>query len=359
MADDTPKPSVFEGGGPMPDWASDDSAVVDSPDAPLDPDAPTNLDEVEVEPTGPTPVEAPAAEETAPSPASEETPVPDSSDATAAEPAVGTAESETPPEVEIDWEKRYGDLFRTRQQEAAQRAQLVADNQRYQAALEQALPMLQQMAQAKREPTPEQLEKAGIDPDLYKQIAPVIEARVSEREQAIRSEMAQTQARDAAISERAAQQSTIASFMQAKGIEKESDLDYKVGTFVERFASRMVDAGLVDQEGVVDLDMADPSFYEIAFEAAQSPAFARELLANPHFIHDDEYVALAREHAALLQGVKPPTTQSQGTPASKTPLPNVTRAGGAGNPQPGSPLSDDPLADAKALVAEQSKSVFG
>jgi hypothetical protein len=360
VADDTPKPSVFEDGGALPDWAQDGNEVTDAPVEEV-----TNLDDVEVEPVSvdPTPAVEVSTEE-AQEPTSEETTLvaeptaAETTDVPALEPSpVEGAESVAESAAEIDWEKRYGDLFRTRQSEVEQNRRVAAERDQLQQALAQALPALQQMAEQRRKPTPEQLEQAGIDPSLYEQVEPLINARVAEREQAIRAEMSQAETARAERDEQAAIHSAALSFMQEKGIEVESEDDVKVGTFIQVFANRLAEMGYRTPDGQPDIDLTDRSTFEIAYEAVKSPAFGREMLANPHFFYDDDSVALARERAALMQGVKPATTQP--AVASKTPLPTVTKAGGAGNPVSGSPLSDDPLADAKALVAEESKSVFG
>lgn len=323
--------SVFDDYSQEPDWAKD---VVSA----------TNVDAPPQEPTEEPAAAQRVAQEAQGEPQGE--PEPPSEGEVRGEPQGETPEGETPQEAqkEVPWEKRYSDLFRHYQTRMNEMRAIEEQNAKLQAALEKVVPLIRQMAAPDHLPE-EELQRQGIDPEVYKAVKPVIDREVDARLKAIQ---AQTEAeRQAAEIRRMEEEiaSTVASFMEERQIEQGSELDLALGTFIQELQAAS------DAIGLPPLDLRDRSLYDIALEAAKSPALRDILLANPRYIDDDRYVELARRQAALIEGVRPVTTQD------KQPLPHVARGGGRGNPQ-GTPRNDDPLADVKALVAGESSGVF-
>lgn len=343
-------PNIFNEESQTPDWVTEGEDGADAVEEV------TNLDDDEQE----APVAEPQAEAAPPAEPTETAPV----ESEAVEAVTESASEEPAPvqadqPVEVDWQKRFGDTRRAweaeRQQSNARIEQLEGQNQQLTAAMNKVVPILQQLA--KKPPTDDQLAQAGIDPDVYKVAAPLIEREVANRTQGIEQRFAaeaEQRQREAIAAEEqrynAEVASTVSSFMAEKGIAKESELDGTIGTFLIRLDRES------QARGLDPIDLTDRGWLELGLEAAQSPSLRAQLLANPQLVGDDDYVGLARKQAALIDGVQPaapPSPEQQET----EPLPHVVRGSG-GPPKKGLPRDDDPLADAKALAVKEQSGIF-
>jgi len=209
------------------------------------------------------------------------------------------------------------------------------------ATLQQAIPYIQQLEQARAQADPYAEAPQASSVITPQQVDLITQMRVQEQRQAWEAERQQQE-------QLASQREAVNVFLEAHPeLEEGSELDnelYEAYTALNGAWER------ADTE----VNLGDPATLEILLETTKNPELLKILQMRPEYIDTDEGMQLARLEAAMLKGNAPNTQQTRKVPASevgKNKLPVTESASVGGAPPPEQPMNEwDRVKQARAVA---------
>lgn len=248
--------------------------------------------------------------------------------------------------LEQGW--RDSDAFARRSASRANQAEATAQQVQAELAdlkeeLRQVAPLIQQGLRPAIDPAA--LERAGIDPESAGVLGQIIDAEVARRVAPVTQQIETDRSARAAEEEDRSRRDAITSFRERHPERTEEH-----------------EMAMVDLFGELGFDAADPSWYDIAYEATQRPALARVLRAHPDWAETDEGLEDARLLAAQHEGHAALAAQAAtgSTPAAPTPAPGqgVHVLTGPSNAPPQGPGARDAIDEIVELDRRDRRSPF-
>lgn len=261
-----------------------------------------------------------------------------------------TAETETPTEQYTFGGRTFAtqeaaeESYRQAQRELVERgtranqaeariAALQAEIAQQRADIQRVLPLIQQAQQPTQSPRldPSLLERAGLDPELAPVLQQFVDGQVASRLGPVEQELQRERERVASEAQQAAQASEAEALRSAQTTFRAAHPDYT--EHEQAMISVMADLELVqvDAQGRPvplrgssgQIALSDPTWYEIAYEAARRPALGRVLRANPALSETDDGMAIARLNAAQLEAQEARAAQPQTQAPATSPAAGV------------------------------------